>query len=139
MKAPLTEVRADVWLWAARMFKTRSLAKAAIEGGKVTVNGGACKPAKAIRLGDRLLVSRGEDQLDLEVLGLSEERGPAPVAQLLYRESEASLVARQARREQNRVEGDDSGGRPDKKERRQIMEFMERDASALSPEEQIRD
>lgn len=125
MTPDLTEVRADVWLWAARMFKTRSISKQAIEGGKVAVNGAGIKPAKLIRVGDRVTVTRGEDSLELEVLGLSETRGPAPVAQQLYRESDASITARQARHEQDRLEGQDESGRPDKRERRQLLEFKE--------------
>ncbi|HEX7111540.1 MAG TPA: RNA-binding S4 domain-containing protein, partial [Mizugakiibacter sp.] len=74
-------VRADVWLWAARFYKTRSLAKQAIAGGKVGVNGGPCKPAKTLRVGDRLEVSRGEERFEIEVLQLAQQRGPAGVAQ----------------------------------------------------------
>ena len=60
---PMTEVRVDLWLWAARFFKTRSLAKQAIDGGKIDVNDGGCKPAKALHIGDRLQISRGEERL----------------------------------------------------------------------------
>jgi ribosome-associated heat shock protein Hsp15 len=133
--APLTEVRADVWLWAARMFKTRPLAKEAIEGGLVEVNGASCKPAKSIRPGDVIKVTRGEDQLELTVQGLSEQRGPAPVAQQLYQESEASLTARAARREQSRLEGTESPGRPDKKGRRQIIGFLDQDGVPIESHE----
>ncbi|MDE2278219.1 MAG: RNA-binding protein, partial [Xanthomonadaceae bacterium] len=65
------EVRADVWLWAARFFKTRSLAKQAIDGGKIDVNGAGCKPAKALRAGDVLKIVRGEERLEVEVLALA--------------------------------------------------------------------
>src|SRR5262245_50179270 len=100
----LPSVRADVWLWAARFFKTRALAKHAIEGGKLSVNDAAAtKPAKALHVGDRLLVSRGEEQFDLTILALSEQRGPASVAQTLYAESDASRAAREAAREQRRL------------------------------------
>ena len=92
---PVTDLRADQWLWAARFFKTRSLAKQAIDGGKVDVNGAGCKPAKALHIGDRLRLSRSEERLEVEVLGLSDKRGPASVAQALYRETEASRVARE--------------------------------------------
>lgn len=131
MSAPtpteVPDVRADIWLWAARMFKTRNLAKAAIEGGKVSVNGAGCKPSKSIRIGDTIKVTRGEDELELAVLGVSETRGPAPVAQQLYQESETSIAAREARREQRRLEGNQFFNRPDKKERRQLLEFNEGD------------
>jgi ribosome-associated heat shock protein Hsp15 len=117
-------VRADVWLWAARFFKTRTLAKQAIEGGKLSVNDVlAGKPAKALHVGDRLLLSRGQEQFELTVLALSEQRGPASVAHTLYAESDASRVAREAAREQRRI--DNAGyhapeGKPDKRARRLI-------------------
>ena len=98
MAVELTEVRVDVWLWAARFFKTRSLAKQAIGGGKVELNGSACKAARPVRVGDRMIVRRGEETMEVEVLGLSEQRGPAPVAQTLYRETETSRIAREAAR-----------------------------------------
>ena len=101
---PLTEVRADVWLWAARMYKTRSLSKQAIEGGKVDVNGGGCKPSKALHVGDRVRLTRGEERLELEILALAEQRGPASVAQTLYRETEASRLAREEARERRRLQ-----------------------------------
>jgi len=121
-------VRADVWLWAARFFKTRSLAKQAIDGGKVDVNGSGCKPAKALRVGDRLHIGRGEERFEVVVLALSEQRGPAPVAQALYRETEESLAAREAARAQRKL---GAAGllrpptRPDKQARRQIMRFKD--------------
>ena len=110
------DVRVDVWLWAARMFKTRSLAKQAIGGGKVQLNGAACKASRPVRVGDRLHVRRGEETIELEVLALSEQRGPAPVAQQLYRETEASGLARETIREQRRLLGPAlrPPGRPDK-------------------------
>ena len=122
-------VRADVWLWAARFFKTRSLAKEAIAGGRIDVNGGGCKPAKALHVGDRLRIGRGEERWEVEVLALSERRGPASVAQTLYRETAASAAAREAARELHRL-GD--GGllrppkRPDKHSRRQLRQFKDR-------------
>src|SRR5690242_15970874 len=99
----LPAVRADVWLWAARFFKTRSLAKQAIDGGKVDVNGSGCKPAKALHVGDRLQVGRGEERFEVTVLALSEQRGPAPVAQALYRETAESVAAREAMRAQRKL------------------------------------
>lgn len=112
-------VRVDQWLWAARFFKTRSLAKQAIEGGKVAVNDGGCKPAKLLHAGDVLQVTRGEDRLEVEVLVLADQRGPASVAQTLYRESAASVQARELRREERRLTGTQAPARrPDKHARR---------------------
>lgn len=121
-------VRADVWLWAARFYKTRSLAKQAIAGGKVGVNGGPCKPAKTLRVGDRLEVSRGEERFEIEVLLLAEQRGPASAAQTLYRESDESRAAREAAREQRRLAGAVPAppSRPDKQARRELMRLKER-------------
>jgi ribosome-associated heat shock protein Hsp15 len=119
MTTELAEVRLDVWLWAARFFKTRSLAKQAIGGGKVEFNGGPCKAARAVRPGDRLSVRRGEETMEVEVLGLAEQRGPAPLAQTLYRESDVSRLAREAAREQRRLAGTSvrPPGRPGKHDR----------------------
>jgi ribosome-associated heat shock protein Hsp15 len=119
-------VRADVWLWAARFFKTRSLAKQAIDGGKVQLNDASCKPAKAVSVGDRLRIGRGEERLEVEVLGLSEQRGPAPQAQALYRESEASLAAREAAKAQRKLVGAMAPPtRPDKHARRELRRLKD--------------
>ncbi|HEV2538634.1 MAG TPA: S4 domain-containing protein [Frateuria sp.] len=121
-------VRADVWLWAARFFKTRSLAKQAIDGGKVDVNGADCKPAKLLHAGDRLQISRGEERLEVVVQALSERRGSAPVAQTLYRETEASLAGREAARVQRRLGASGllrPSTRPDKQARRLIQKFKD--------------
>lgn len=120
------EVRADVWLWAARFFKTRSLAKQAIEGGKIDVNGGGCKPAKALHVGDRVKISRGEERLEVDVLVLSDKRGPASQAQMLYRETEASSAMREAARQQRQLTGA-SGPlkRPDKHARRELRRLKD--------------
>ena len=121
-------VRLDIWLWAARFFKTRSLAKQAIEGGKIEVNDGSAKPARELHAGDRVRVVRGEERFEIVVLALSEQRGPAPVAQSLYSETNRSKDARTAQREQRRAT---AGGslrpptRPDKKSRRLIRQFKE--------------
>lgn len=122
------EIRADVWLWAARFFKTRSLAKQAIEGGKVELNGDACKPAKGLRAGDRLRIRRGEERMDIELLTLLATRGPASVAQTLYRETDASLAAREAVREQRRLTGSAFShppARPDKHARRALRRLKD--------------
>jgi len=118
--APAT-TRVDVWLWAARFFKTRSLAKQAIDGGRIDVNDGGCKPARTLHSGDRLKISRGEERMEVEVLALSDRRGPASAAQLLYRETEASRVAREAARELHRLIGASGPPkRPDKQARRDL-------------------
>lgn len=128
----LPSVRADVWLWAARIFKTRAMAKQAIEGGKLSVNDApSTKAAKALHVGDRLLIARGEEQFVLTILALSEQRGPASVAHTLYMESDASRVAREAAREQRRL--DNAGyhapqGKPDKRARRLIRALGDLDA-----------
>ena len=126
---PDTEVlRADVWLWAARFFKTRGLARQAIEAGRVEVNAAACKPARALHVGDRLRIGRAQERLEVLVLALSARRGPASDAQRLYRETDASRIAREALREQRRLSGaafDHPPGRPDKKARRQLRNIKD--------------
>ena len=123
---PVTELRVDQWLWAARFFKTRSLAKQAIDGGRIDVNGAGCKPAKAVHAGDKLRISRGEERLQIEVLGLSDKRGPASVAQALYRETDASRAAREAVLQQRQLIGA-SGPlkRPDKHARRDLRRLKD--------------
>jgi ribosome-associated heat shock protein Hsp15 len=121
-------IRVDVWLWAARFFKTRSVARQAIEGGRVEFNDAACKPARSVRVGDRLSVRRAEERMDMEVLALSERRGPASEAQQLYRETDASRIAREALREQRRLTGaafDHPLKRPDKQARRQLRQIKD--------------
>lgn len=116
-------VRIDKWLWAARFFKTRSLASEAVELGRAWINGERVKPARAVKVGDRVTIRRGEDEAEVLVLGLSEVRGPAPVAQLLYEETPESLARRADRREQAQWQGDggyEGKGRPTKRDRRQM-------------------
>lgn len=124
-------VRLDVWLWAARFYKTRGLAKDAVALGKVEIGGQRAKPARAVRVGDVLQVQRGDERFEVTVLGLSDVRGPAPVAQALYGESEAS----QQRRAQVRATraAERSGYRapqtkPDKRARRLIQALGDIDA-----------
>src|SRR5436305_13214547 len=95
MPDDLSHVRIDKWLWAARFFKTRSLATDAVTGGKVEVNGERAKPAKSVKPGDELKLRLGPYEHILIVRGLAERRGPASVAQSLYEETEASRAARQ--------------------------------------------
>ncbi len=115
-------VRIDKWLWAARFFKTRRLAAEAVEGGKVHVDGARIKPSRSLRGGERLEIRLGQERREVEVLGLSERRGPASVAQTLYRETPESLAARVAAAEQRRLAAaasPEAAGRPDKRARRQ--------------------
>jgi len=118
------EVRIDKWLWAARFFKTRSLAQKAVKGGHVEINGRSCKPARCVVPGDRLRITRGETVFELHVDELSERRGPAPEARSLYTETEQS-AERRARRAEERRLGQQAGPsrRPDKRERRRIRSF----------------
>lgn len=114
-------VRLDQWLWAARFFRTRSLAKQAIENGRVAIDGQRAKPSRAVRVGDRLDVVRGEERFAVEVLAISDQRGPAPVAQALYAESEASRQQREAQRTERAARRDGfrpPEQRPDKRARR---------------------
>ncbi|MGY0504608.1 RNA-binding S4 domain-containing protein [Luteimonas sp. e5] len=124
-------VRLDLWLWAARFFKTRSLARQAIEAGRVELGGQRVKPARELRSGDRLRIVRGEECFEVEVIGLSTRRGPAPVAQALYRESEESMAARaqaRAQRAAERAGYRPPEGRPDKRARRLIRALGDIDA-----------
>jgi len=125
--APATEpVRIDKWLWAARFFKTRSLAAAAVDGGRVRLNGASVKPARAIRLGDALAIRVGELQWEVEVKALSRSRGPAAQAALLYAEREDSRVRREAAMALRKVQPHPAAGvkgRPTKKDRRLIHRF----------------
>lgn len=118
------KVRLDKWLWAARFFKTRSLAADAIGGGKISVNGDPVKPAKLIQPGDEVSVRLGPYEHVVEVRALSERRGPASVAATLYEERPASLAAREKLSEQLRMAPAafvfEEKGRPTKKDRRDI-------------------
>lgn len=123
MESTQDAVRLDVWLWAARFFKTRSLAKQMIESGRIEVNGAACKPSRAVRVADTLRIARGEDRYEIVVQGLSENRGPASVAQALYRETDESRDARLAAATQRRLEAtgyEKPATKPDKRARRLI-------------------
>ena len=121
-------VRADKWLWAARFYKTRSLAMTAINGGKVHLNGDRIKPARKLVVGDHLTVQKGIYTFAITVAGLSLQRGPAEIARSLYSESDESRQARQALKETQKLQGDSSQrqGRPDKRARRQIHQFRTR-------------
>ena len=121
-------VRLDIWLWAARFFKTRSIAKQAIEGGKVDVNGIRAKPSRSLHVMDELIVQRGLDRYELIVVALSNHRGPASLAQLLYSETEAGRIDRERMAEQRRIGNagfPSPQGRPAKHARRQLRELKE--------------
>ena len=94
MSQDLDKTRIDKWLWAARFFKTRQLAVKALKTGKVSINRQSCKPASMVKIGDTLNVKRGLHEMEIDVLELSEQRGPAPAAQRLYQETEASIQRR---------------------------------------------
>ena len=122
-------IRIDKWLWAARFFKTRSLAAEAVSGGKVEINGERAKPSRIVRAGDKLCVRRGPYEWIVVVKELSRLRGPAPQAQLLYDETEESMRHRQAIAAQLHLERPPefaAPGRPTKRDRRAISRFTKR-------------
>ncbi len=123
-------VRVDKWLWAARFFKTRSLATEAVAGGKVGVNGDRAKPAKTVKPGDEIRVRLAPYEHVLIVRALGERRGPASVAQTLYEETAESAAERQRLAEQLRLAPAafvyEERGRPTKKDRRDLSKFRER-------------
>jgi len=123
-------VRIDKWLWAARFFKTRSLASQAVSGGHVTLNGNRVKPSRTVQPGDMLLVRRDFFEYTVKILELSERRGPASVAQTLYEETAASISKREALEEQRRIlrlQGNPPDRRPEKHERRKIRRFLKKE------------
>ncbi|MBL8334844.1 MAG: RNA-binding S4 domain-containing protein [Rubrivivax sp.] len=125
--------RLDKWLWAARMYKTRSLAAEEIGKGRVAVNGQAAKPGREVRLGDRIELRQGAAWRELLVQGLSHVRGPAPVAQTLYQETPASVAAREQAASQRRLGVEPAAaiehGRPTKRDRRQLSDWNRWSAS----------
>ena len=122
----MSGIRIDKWLWAARFFKTRSLATDAVSGGKIRLNGVPTKPARDVKTGDRLDVFNGETRWEVIVRALSEKRGPASEARLLYEETPDSIAAREAEQMRRRFEAEPSAdihGRPTKRDRRQMDRF----------------
>ncbi|VXA96832.1 ribosome-associated heat shock protein Hsp15 [Pseudomonas sp. 8AS] len=119
------KVRLDKWLWAARFYKTRALAKEAIEGGKVHCRGERCKPGKEPKIGDEYVIRAGFEERTVRVLALSMVRRGAPQAQLLYEETAASREHREAAAELRKAGalGLQTDGRPSKKQRRQLQQF----------------
>ncbi len=131
MSDNLNKVRIDKWLWAARFFKTRSLAKQAVEGGKVHCDGQRVKPSKDITVGITLKIRQGFDDKTVLVQALSDQRRGAPEAQQLYEETAESMALREERAAQRKAGGLAgqliSDHRPNKKERRQIHRFRRQD------------
>lgn len=122
----MSAVRVDKWLWAARFFKTRSLASDAVGGGKVKLNGSATKPAREVKAGDRLEIHHGDTRWEVVVRALSEKRGPAPEARLLYEETADSIAAREAEQQRRKFTQEpaaDLHGRPTKRDRRRLDRF----------------
>ena len=124
----MDNVRIDKWLWAARFFKTRSLATDAIDNGKVRLGGERIKPARAVKAGDLLAIDNGAENWEVAVIGISDKRGAAPVARLLYAETEAS-IARRANEAEGRKLYREPGsmikGRPSKHDRRALSKASE--------------
>src|ERR1017187_3320314 len=121
--------RIDKWLWAARFFKTRELASKACEMSRITSNGVRAKPAREVRVGDMLHLRNEAAEWEIEILALSQQRGPAAVAQTLYRETEASIELRRKAAEERRLLGpmytaSSPTGRPGKRDRRLIHSFV---------------
>lgn len=125
----MTGVRMDLWLWAARFFRVRTLAKKACELGRIQCNGIQSKAAREVHVGDMLKITNDGGDFEVEVLLLSDIRGPAPVAQTLYRETDASRALRQKVAEERktmRMFEPAPQGRPSKRDRRRIIQFRDK-------------
>ena len=123
-------VRIDKWLWAARFFKTRSLASQAVSGGHVELNGQRVKPARMVQVGDGLVIRCEQGEFAVQLLALSERRGPATVARTLYAESEESVAKRAQvveERRLQRLQGNPPERRPEKHQRRKIRQFLQKE------------
>jgi ribosome-associated heat shock protein Hsp15 len=121
-----SSVRLDKWLWAARFFKTRSVAREAVSGGKVRLNGNRAKPGRTINIGDELRIQRGEEEFVITIVEPSTRRGPATVARTLYEESDESRIRREKLVEERKLERQQHATRerrPDKRQRRNIVRF----------------
>lgn len=122
------KIRLDKWLWAARFFKTRALAAAAVNGGKVKLSGERVKSSRAVNQGDSYQIQRGFEHFEIVVLELVAQRVSASLAQQLYRETERSVEQRAVEDEKRKLaamQRPQSSGRPDKKQRRKIRQFRE--------------
>jgi ribosome-associated heat shock protein Hsp15 len=117
-------LRADLWLWYTRFFKSRSIAQAAVEGGHVQVNGERVKASRQVRIGDRLRITRERERFEVEVAGIPARRGPATEARLHYAETPESEAARVAAREFSRLSAPVDSGRPDKRDRRDLLRLL---------------
>ena len=128
MQIFVDSVRLDKWLWAARFFKSRTLAAAAIDAGRVLISDERAKPARLIKVGERLKISREQEKFELVVRGITEQRKSAPLARLLYEETPESLLARQTVAENRRFYSEPSqeiAGRPTKRNRRALERLRE--------------
>jgi ribosome-associated heat shock protein Hsp15 len=126
----MDNVRIDKWLWAARFFKTRSLASKAVSGGHIALNGHKIKPARTVQVGDLLVIRQGFFEVTLSVVALSEQRGPAAAARMLYQETEESVRKREqvlAERKAMNLHASRPEHRPDKHERRKIRQFLKKE------------
>ena len=126
-------VRLDKWLWAARFFKTRSLATEAVNGGKVHCNGQRVKPSRVVQVGDELRIQRGVVEMTVIVQGINSLRRPATEAIALYRETEDSVTAREQQRQERQLlrsvhDNARPAGRPSKRDRRLIRNFVRKDS-----------
>jgi ribosome-associated heat shock protein Hsp15 len=124
----MENVRIDKWLWAARFFKTRQLAIDAIDNGRVKAGGDRVKPARLVKLGDKLHIDNGSDEWEVLVVGLSDKRQAAPIARTLYEESPHSIARREKEADRRRLfrePGAEIKGRPTKRDRRTLDSFNE--------------
>ena len=128
MSDTLDSLRIDKWLWAARFFKTRALAAEAINGGKIKINGNQTKPARKLKIGDSVSVSRGQTKMTVIVAGLNNKRRPAPEAVLLYNETLESQTEREKIQALHKLDKSTRAAtqRPTKKQRRQIIQFKQK-------------
>jgi ribosome-associated heat shock protein Hsp15 len=132
MSGAKDDIRLDKWLWAARLYKTRSLATVAINGGRVHVNGSRVRPSRDARLGDLISLTRGDDPMELTIRALSDKRGKAADAQGLYEETAGSATARATRavlRKERALRNPAPEKRPDKRARRHIVRFTRKGGS----------
>ena len=121
-------IRLDKWLWAARFYKTRSLARDAVAGGKIQYNGQRCKPSRVVELGAQLKVPQGYDLVEIQVMAIKPQRQSAPLARQMYQETSDSEILRLKNAEARRLNAFHSpkpDHRPDKKQRRQIIQFKQ--------------
>jgi ribosome-associated heat shock protein Hsp15 len=121
---PGGSLRIDKWLWCARFFKTRGIAQEAVDGGHVQLNGDRIKASRQVKVGDRLQITRERERFLVDVVSIPVRRGPAAEARGHYRETPESEAARAHLRELNRLSGPVSTGRPDKRERRDLMRIV---------------